>query len=1147
MPAVAQDEQPPTPESPFPFKDEDHGAYPDGPRRGPEGEWYMPAGLTPVQGNEPQSVESTGGPDDFGYTWDDSVALNWIDASGGTEAGIKSSTDHVGPINIGFPFKYYENTRTELYISRFGFVAFNDTSLYNSQSQIPSPETPNDVIAPHWVPAYNVNGYVRYLSGGTAPNRWFVVEWNRLESDCCGDEAAEEYTFEVVLHENSDIVFQYGTMTVDGGYYCQASGIEDSTGLDGLSITDFCEQIAPNHTVRFYRPPVSARVQMRPSYQGTFTHAGETLTYELTVRNTGELGADTYDLAVASTWPVTLYGANGAALTDTNGNGTVDTGAIAQGGSMTIIAKVQTPTVANIADDNQATVTSTSSLNPAKSKTATLQAAIPAPFAQAYSDQADGAMSLYLVKPDSQVVKKATSDDYYGCSMAVAETPGFVYTWSNSQWLGDFGIRDIEYTLLDDNGSTTRGVTKLTDNSGATMRTYDYDPAVAVAPNGNIGVLWYRYLYNDATSQQNYNIWFAVLDPSGNPLIAPVNITNNNSWGSWGDIGYSQLYDQRITATDDNHFMLAWERYSYESAGNLADIYYAIRNSNGSEIKPATKYTNGVAGTDYYDTPALTKLNSNKALLVYEGPSCFSYVVLDSAGNTVKSETVIGPCGGMVDAVQYSTGNAIIVWSGYGGIEYVVLDSAHNMIAGPTMLNNPAAFTDDDYVSVTADQSGNAILTWMDGDWNMRRNLYYALVDSSGNVLTQPMIFRTAEVSSWGDQYIETSYEGYGNTSYTIPATSSQVDTAIKSKDRVGALAGGAAAIPVMFDNQGLTTATGVQVTATLDPNLTYLSDTSGVTPAVNGSTVTWNFPTALDFLGRGEFTLQVGVPVAPKGTAYPVTLVIASAEADANPADNTASVEVLIDYRVYLPVIMNNYHSTSCYTRPTLISPVDGSALDTIAPLYEWDNGNQSNVDYGRLQVATDADFANTVTSLWYGGAMGTMTFRFAHNLDPATTYYWRAWLVCEDGIEGPYSETWSFTTGSGGVVLPTPTLTAPADGSMLDSWPVTLEWDPVAGAVGYLVRWREAGSGGYSYTWISETQLELSWLNANTTYEWWVSARNDYAIGTDSAMWQFTTPPTVSAAVQQAPEHYFIVEGDAVTTLTGAELRQQSAPAIP
>jgi hypothetical protein len=477
--------------------------------------------------------QATGGPDDFGYTWNDSVALNWIDASGGTDAGIDSSTDHVGPIDIGFSFEYYENTYTWLYISRFGFVAFNDHNIYNSQSAIPSLEKPDDVIAPHWVPAYGVNGYVRYLRGGVPPNRWFVVEWNRLESDCCGDDAAEEYTFEVILHQNGDIVFQYGTMTVDGNWWCQASGIEDSNGLDGLSTSNYCEQIAPSHAVRIYRPAPSARVKIHPFHQGRFTHAGETAAFQVPIRNSGDLGNDTYDLFISSTWAVGLYAANGTTLlTDTDSDGAVDTGSVAQGSSATVVVKVTTPSTVNVGDHNTVAVTVRSSLDTRKSKTASLQTAIPARFAQVYRDDGDGAMSLYLAQPGAQVLKKVTPDGYYGYDVAVAEMPdSFAYFWTRRRSVDSVGVREIEYTLLDRYGETVRGVSRLTDHAGATVYTYDYEPAVAVAPNGRIGVAWYRYLYNSTDSTSNYNIYYAILDAAGNVVVPPTNLTNNPTWG----------------------------------------------------------------------------------------------------------------------------------------------------------------------------------------------------------------------------------------------------------------------------------------------------------------------------------------------------------------------------------------------------------------------------------------------------------------------------------------------------------------------------------------------------------------------------------------------------------------------------------------
>jgi len=724
----------------------------------------MPEGVrTPAEMNV-MSPQETGGPDDYGYTWDDSVAMNWIDASGGTDTGINSSTDHVGPVDIGFSFGYYENTYLQLYISRFGFVAFNDDGIYDSQSRIPIPSLPNDVIAPHWVPAYNVNGYVRYLRGGTAPNRWFVVEWNRLDADW-----GNEYTFEVILHENGDIAFQYGTMTYGGGSrMCEDSGIEDSQGLDGFSITGFCNAIGGNHAVRIYRPAPSARASIRPAHQGRFVHAGETATFEIPLRNLGELGADTYDVTVASTWPVSLYRADGITpLSDTDGDGVADTGSVAQGASTTIVAKVTTPDRVNVVDANTAAVTVRSSIDTGKFKTASLQTGVPTSFAQVYRDNADGAMSLYLAQPGDQSLKKTTDDSHYGYDMAVAEMPNsFAYIWSKGRSVNDVYVREIEYTLLDSDGDATRDVSKLTDHSGATVSTYDYDPAVAVAPNGNIGVLWYRYLYNSSNGTGNYNIFFAILDSAGNPVSGPLNLTNNNVWGDYSDYGVPQFSEPRIAATNDNRFVLAWRRYSRESDGSLSDIYYAVRDANGNPVKGIAKFT---TGDDYYNYPALARLSGNRALLAYYANSSISYAVLDSAGNVFKGETPTGGYGYNPDAVQLANDSVLLAWTSWGAdlneISFAVLDGAnYNVVAGPTALSNPAAVTGNNYVSVTADRAGRGILTWMDSNSSYRRNLYYALVGSNGTILTDPMIFRTSQAT---DPYIETSFEGYGNTSWT--------------------------------------------------------------------------------------------------------------------------------------------------------------------------------------------------------------------------------------------------------------------------------------------------------------------------------------------------------------------------------------------
>ena len=359
---------------------------PTGPIQGPDGLWMMPAGGDRAAEGMELAPQSTGGPDEFGYTWDNSAPFNWIDASGGNETGLNSTIDHVGPVNIGFPFKYYENTRSQLYISRFGFLAFNDDGIYRRQSSIPSQEKPNDVIAPYWVPVGNVNGYVRYLRGGVAPNRWFVVEWNRLSS-LVFDEPPEIYTFEAILHESGDIDFQYGAMERQNMRWCQSSGIEDTGGVDGLAITPFCDNIPAYSAVHITRPAPGARLVLAPLFQSEFTSPGEKSAFHISIRNTGDLGADTYDLTVSSPWPVSLFAADGVTpLVDTDGDGVVDTGAMAQAQSRTVVVEMTTPDSALAGQSNAAQVSVRSSRDISKRKTASLVTSVPTNFVQVFQD-----------------------------------------------------------------------------------------------------------------------------------------------------------------------------------------------------------------------------------------------------------------------------------------------------------------------------------------------------------------------------------------------------------------------------------------------------------------------------------------------------------------------------------------------------------------------------------------------------------------------------------------------------------------------------------------------------------------------------------------------------------------------------------------
>ncbi|MFV2044293.1 MAG: hypothetical protein ACC700_13810 [Anaerolineales bacterium] len=774
-PAAAQGREPP------PIPQPPRGPIVEGgPQQGPDGIWYVPAGPSPRPGAAAFEPLATGGPDQFGYTWDDSVAFSWIDASGGTDTGISGYGGGVGPIGLPFTFKYYENAYTQLYISAHGYVTFADPGFWDSQSPIPSPSEPNNVIAPYWTPIFIPSGgWVRYLSGGAAPDRYFVIEWHDVTDPMNQDEF---YRFELILHESGDIVFQYQTMAYVSSFICGAAGIEDSTGLDGLTYLELCTAAPSSRAVRFYRPPPMARVSVLPLYHGSFLSPGGLAPFEITLRNTGELGADTYELFTSSSWAMQLYTADGSTpFTDTDSDGTVDTGSIPQGGQTTVVAKVEAPSSADVGDANQALITARSSLDASKSKTATLQTAVPAPFAQAFRDNADGAMSVLLARPQAQVIRKATSDEYDGRDMAIVETPGFVYAWTRDRCIDgpcSTWISEIEYTLLDRQGDPARAITKLADHSSAAINTYDSQPALAVAPNGRIGLLWYRQLWDSATSEFNFNIYFAVLDRSGAVIFGPQNLTNNAVWGTWSDLNVPRFSSPHLAATGDNRFLFTWGRSHQEASGWVFDIYFAVRDSQGNDVKPVTKLTNDTPGwDDGYNDTTVTSLSGSHALLAFtRSDGDIYYSVVDSSGIILKAMTNLSGDGSLdwdfsPDAVQLPAGNIVVGWHGFSSLSYTpnirfaILDSSYNMIGGPTTMANSPALGGDGPVSVAA--AGNhAVLTWMDEGFQRSNSLYYALVGEDGTVVTPPMIFRSAGPSAFGAPYIETSYGGYGNTSY---------------------------------------------------------------------------------------------------------------------------------------------------------------------------------------------------------------------------------------------------------------------------------------------------------------------------------------------------------------------------------------------
>jgi hypothetical protein len=922
-PAYAQAEPPPAPPPAAP----DPAAGPPGAQHDGDGNWRMQQDAAPV---ESADAATSGGPDDYGYVWNDNVPLNWIDATNGTDTGLSgnSTNQRTGAIPLPFAFKHYEAVYSSVYIGAAGYLTLLDSANWNWSNQIhtPRPSVPNAVISPFSTPltlaTSGKNGRVFYQSGGAAPNRYFVIAWNEVTRQ--GED--ERYTFEVVLYETGDILFQYKTMEWgdDSWYYCGYTGIEDAEGLDGFDYSlDYC--VAPSirdgvtKAIRFTRPAASARVKLTPRGQGRFSHAGATETYEVTVYNNGELGADAYNVTLTSPWLATAE-IDGRALTDTNGDGTPDTGSIGQGERKKLKVQVKTPAFAGAADTNLATLMLQSVLNPTVQRSAQLRTTIPTPFAQIYEDRASPGIRLTQPNPESMITRKIATTSDWGGNMALAGTisGGYVAMWS--EWINDIGY--LRYILLDRYGAPKMPIQNLVTMP---MGWFNYF-AAAVAPNGNIGLSWAQTQsrwVNDHW-EDNFNVYFAILDPAGGFLLAPTNLTNNGGWlVDWDTDNVPKFFNVQLAATPDNRFSIAWEREITIDSDWQDNIFYAVYSGNGQAVRAVTQFSNdATTNLNTAEMPRLAALDGNRVVLAYYSWNAdgVRVAMLNSAGDRIMGPVNIDDDYGWPSAVsQMSGGSLLLVWNVWNlsrtGLRYALLNGVNlGIAAGPTDLVNPFSFTGDRDASIAVDAANRAVVTWSENDWSYRPVHFYALIDSAGAILVPPTPWLAARTPASGATVgVNSSYNGYGiapNFAYS-PTSTTQSDAQIDAPSMSTGAPNGSAQVVVNIANRGLPAASGVVVTAELDPNLTFLN--AEPAPAVNtqtatadGDVYTWNVPD-LRYLSQGLIVMNTGVPSATIGSHYPVTITIVTASSDANQDNNSAVTEVMVAEEVYLPAIDRN------------------------------------------------------------------------------------------------------------------------------------------------------------------------------------------------------------------------------------------------
>lgn len=706
--------------------------------------------------------------DGFGYTYIQGVNDPWIEANGGTPLNFSSLDDGwVGPLNIGFTFRFYEQTHSQLYVSTNGMVTFGTWSTAYQNKPIPWAPTPNNLIAALWSDLKMHNGRAYILTMGASPTRSCVIEWEIYDLPPSDPSAVMILNFEVILYESTaNILLQYKEL--DGIPTRYTVGIEDSDGINGLQ---YLPALVEGNDIRFIRPDPGPRVKVLPRFQGSFVY-DLNAQYRVNIENNGEAGDDVYNLEIGSSapgWQARFYDLTGEALlSDTNGDTIVDTGVLSQGQAIALTLKVDAPTTVLPGDYTTLVFTATSSLAASRMMTGTIQNAIPVQFAQIYVDGGRGIRMGQFWQENA--IDRTVLDNYTGAtlSMEAISNDNYLVAWESLESIStptlDF-FTNIRYKIYSRFGGA--GEERLLTNGAEVVGEPNVNqadarnPTIAQAPDGRVAVAWSllkRRPLPTFETEKNSNIYFAILDGAGNLLSERYDVTKDTGWFLTG-----HTYDYPgVVVTSDYRYVVCWiDQFSTGRGVRCATHTYDQAINQTAIVQVHTADLTALA----LNHLSMTPLANNRVLVAFtesylETAKVF-YAVVDSAGNLVYGPTeIVGVNGIQPRAVQFGNGNILLAWIGLDGlVAYSYLDSGYN--AGPPQVFTHISRRAADSLSVTLERYGQAVLTWVDLD--DQDFIYYAVLDQNQTVRTPPLIFISNPA---GDPLYQTSAYGFGNAGY---------------------------------------------------------------------------------------------------------------------------------------------------------------------------------------------------------------------------------------------------------------------------------------------------------------------------------------------------------------------------------------------
>jgi hypothetical protein len=287
--------------------------------------------------SDPPVITAHGGFDNYGHIWMDSdqphgPSYNWVDITGNGIPLFIGDDDWDGPFNLGFNFPFYDSIYYEVYICANGLLAFGEGSGDPNNSPIPSPNSPNNFIAPFWTNLAPLAGGGIYYLQDTV-NHQFIVSF--IMVPYYG--TSNSLTFQVILNNGGEVDFNYGRMDeglipwgdIWVGLFSppMTIGIENADGSDGVQIAYFENYMHDSLSISIY----PSWLVVAPASGHIMPGGSETATVSFRAGNlaagtyTGNIFLESNDPANPSfTIPVSMDVEGGCNYIagDINGNGT---------------------------------------------------------------------------------------------------------------------------------------------------------------------------------------------------------------------------------------------------------------------------------------------------------------------------------------------------------------------------------------------------------------------------------------------------------------------------------------------------------------------------------------------------------------------------------------------------------------------------------------------------------------------------------------------------------------------------------------------------------------------------------------------------------------------------------------------------------